>query len=76
MLEGKDADAAYKTGFSLAGTLVGDGVKKHPIKELGQQAIDTYIGKGVGAIKDGYFDYRQVKIDESNKLDLKIQQKK
>ena len=76
LLVGKTNDAGIKAGVAVAGEIMGAAVDKLPIKKLGQQAIDTYGGRGAGAIKDGYFDNRTVKVEESDKLDLKIEQKK
>jgi RHS repeat-associated protein len=77
LVEGKKEDAAIKTGFLLGGAMIGFGANKLPIKsELSKQALDTYGSRGVGAIKDGYFDNRSQKVEESDKLDLKIEQKK
>lgn len=76
LLVGKTNDAGIKAGVAVAGEIMGAAVDKLPIKKIGKQAIDTYGGRGTGAIKDGYFDNRTVKVEESDKLDLKIEQKK
>lgn len=75
LLEGKKVDAAIKTGVAVGQYVIGEGAKKLPIKELGQQSIDTYFDKGTGAIRDGYFNNRVQKVEESDKLDLKIERK-
>jgi RHS repeat-associated protein len=76
ILERKDKDAAIKTTFALISTVAGDVISATPLKPLGKQAIDTYVGKGVGAVKDGYFKYNPPKVEESDHLDLKIEKSK
>ena len=56
--------------------IAGSAIEKIPTNKLSKQAIDTYVGRGSGAIKDGYFDNRSQTVEESDKLDLKIEQKK
>jgi RHS repeat-associated protein len=71
----KYKDLWIKLGVSVGGTLIGDGVKKLPLQRLAKESADTYFGKGIGYIKDGYFENRQLEVEESSKLDLKIEQK-
>jgi RHS repeat-associated protein len=76
LLDGKYKDASIKTGFAVAGMAIGEGADKLPIKPLGQQAVDSYLGTTTGAVRDGYFDNRVLPVEESDELNLKIEQKK
>lgn len=76
LLEGKKKDALIKVGVAAVGVATSKAIQKIPLKKLGKEAIDTYVGRGVGAIKDGYFENGTQKVEESDKLDLKIETKK
>jgi RHS repeat-associated protein len=73
LLQGKKEDVLIKGGAAAVGLLAGKGIEKIPIKKIGTEAIDTYVGRGAGAIKDGYFNNRRSKVEESDKIDLKIE---
>ena len=47
-----------------------------PMQKLGQEAIDTYVGRGVDAIRDGVVDNSVKTVEESDKLNLKIEIRK
>jgi len=76
LLEGKKEDAPIKGGVTVVGAVASKAIDKIPIKKLGKEAIDTYVGRGAGAIKESDFDNRAKKVEESDKLDLKIENKK
>jgi len=76
-LEGKTDVANVKTSVVIFEAVVGGVVSKIPkMKELTKQVIDSYIGRGGGAIRDGYGDSKTPAVEESNVLDLKIETKK
>ncbi|HEY1199753.1 MAG TPA: RHS repeat-associated core domain-containing protein, partial [Niastella sp.] len=75
-MEGKNKDGWIKLGFAGGEALAGEGISKLPIKELGKEAIDTYIGTSAGALKGAYFDNRVLPVEESDELKLTIEQKK
>ena len=75
LVEGKKADASIRSAVVVGQFVLGAAANKIPIQKIGQHAIDTYFDKGTGAMKDGYFDNRTQKVEESDKLDLKIEKK-
>ncbi|WP_430902490.1 RHS repeat domain-containing protein [Paraflavitalea sp. sgz302552] len=78
LVDGKKADASKKFAFFVGGLVVGKGIAKLPLKDrdLFKESLDTYLGKGIGFIKDGYFDNCKKEVQESNNLDIKIETKK
>lgn len=76
LLERKTKDFAVKGAVVAFEAVAGRAIGKTPIKKLGKEAIDSYVGRGGGAIRDGYSDNRTQTIEESDKLDLKIETKK
>ena len=75
LVEGKKADASIRSAVVVGQFVLGAAANKIPIQKIGKHAIDTYFDKGTGAIKDGYFDNRTQKVEQSDKLDLKIEKK-
>ena len=77
LLEGKTKDFWIKGSVVAFEAGVGFGVSKIPkAQELTKQAVDSYVGRAGGAIREGYSDNRTQTIEESDKLDLKIETKK
>jgi len=76
LLLGKTDDALKKVGFIGLGLILGQGTDIIPTSKFGKQAIDSYLGRGTGAIKDGYFDNRVRIVEESDELNLTIERKK
>jgi|GEM_PF-1174370 len=75
-LDGKYKDAGIKGGFIVVGAVAGKGAEKLPVKQLAREAVDSYVGTTTGAVRDGYFDNRVLPVEESDELNLKIEQKK
>ena len=75
LLEGKTNDALLKGGGAVIGAVVGRGIDKIPMQKVGKEAIDTYVGRGSDAIINGVVDNRARQVEESTKLDIKIENK-
>ena len=76
LLEGKKKDAFIKVGTIVLNQATNRAINKIPTQKLGKEAIDTYVSRGTGAIKDGIVDNTPKAVEESDKLDLKIEQKR
>jgi hypothetical protein len=76
-LDGKNEEALIKLGKTVVlDRLTSKAVDKLPIKKLGKDAIDTYVTRGGDAIMNGVLDNKVVDVEQSDKLDLKIEKKK
>ena len=85
-IEGKAKDANIKTGNIILNTVLKKKVidkiplqkviDAKPMQKLGQEAIDTYVGRDTGVITDAVVNSTPKTGEESDKLDLKIETKK
>jgi RHS repeat-associated protein len=72
-LEGKAKEGIIKVGTAAVNTVIKRGIDKIPTQKLGREAIDTYVSRGTGTIKDAVVNSIPRKVEESDKLDIKIE---
>lgn len=77
-------DAAIKLAWGVGGKLLVDEISKitdipvvkKEVRKLGKEAIDTYVGRGTGAIKDATVNSSKPVVEESDVLNLQVEHKK